>query len=115
MNKEDKRILRVRFYFTYAHYIAQLASKIGLSSFYLNSQSLFNRLNDDLLKDENYKILLSDERRYAAAVVAGTKKVLIDILFKLMSLSLLWRVPTFKMIIKTGPLTNPDPLYVKNT
>ena len=88
---------------------------IGLSRKFEKSDAILLQ-NNELFADPtiNYSLLLDADDRYTAEVKSEIKGLCLKILFKLVSLTLLWRLPTFIQLMANGPFQNPDPEYVKD-
>lgn len=114
-NKVLLRIFRSKRRLLFINLVKTLASAFGLGK-YFQAALEFKRTQIDTLLDQpnTYETMLDREDQYVTMVRAGTKEVFLTLVFKLVSLTLLWRLPTFMLIMEKGPVTNPDPAYKKD-
>ena len=111
----QKQILRSRFRQKVAGFIRSSFSWVGLARKFTVSDQIIKD-NKELYNNPeiNYTLLLEADEKYSSQVWSEFKDIFVKLLFKIISLTLLWRLPTFMMLLQNGPLQNPDPEYKKD-
>lgn len=109
-----KSIFRVRWNHTLTTWIIGFCKLIKKDSIFDECKKYWAEHVEDLEKPGHFHHSIRVEREYSARVVKEFRNLILKTLFKLASLLLLWRLPTFAYIMQTGPFTNPDPTVVKD-
>lgn len=110
-----QRILTSRWKHNLALTNRKIWGGIGLSRKFEKSDAILFQ-NQELFADPtiHFSLLLEADDRYTAELNRELKGIAIKTVFQLVSLTLLWRLPTFSMLMRNGPFQNPDPEYVKD-
>ena len=109
-----KRVFKVRWNNTLSGWIIGSFKLIKKANIFDECQKFFAENSEDLTTSGHFHHSMKIEREYAHMVFKEYRNFVLKTLFKLASLLLLWRLPTFAHIMSTGPFTNPDPAVVKN-
>ena len=109
-----RSIFMIRFWTKYARAMRVTYGVARLGSNFERSDELWMQIQDSSIDKSNYQRYMDIEKEYANWVSGDSKKTLIMLMFKVVSLLLLWRLPTFTQIMRNGPMQNPDENYPKD-
>lgn len=109
-----KKILHARFFTNMAKGTKSLFGLIGAGNFYKDSEEKWNKVLEASSIEGNFEEALKLETEYYNQTKGDSKTMFIKMLFKLVSLLLLWRLPTFLQLMENGPFQNPDPEFKKD-
>lgn len=114
----SRKIFVTRFTFYFARLKRKIAGTLFLGGYFEGSDQYLEHHHLVQGGDKHhYEQHLEKENVYASKVNADWRHACLILAFKLLSLTLMWRLPLFTRLMATGPFTNPDPEYQskKNT
>jgi hypothetical protein len=109
-----KAVFKVRWNTTVSNWIISLCKLIKKDSIFDECKKHWADNVENLEKLGHFHHSIRVEREFATKVMKEFRNLILKTLFKLASLLLLWRLPTFAHLMQTGPFTNPDPAVKKD-